>query len=411
VFQSAAFQIWDWDEARMTDTDIEFTDEEDATLAPSETARFSDAVLYSSDWTVETVLSQLARGNIELNPRFQRRDAWSVGGKSRFIESCILGLPIPQIVLAEKRNSRGQFIVLDGKQRLLSLLQFTGKSEGRHNAFGLSGLEARTDLKGKRYRHFEADPLRHGDLNAFLNHTLRTVVIRNWPDNNFLHLVFLRLNTGSVKLSPQELRQAIEPGDFTEMIDDAAVASIQVQRLLSRESPDPRMRDVELMTRFLSFRLFLDRYTGRMKDFLDESCRTLNSEPDRLAEVGPAIEQFNLAVEALAEIFQRDQIARKPGSKSFNRAIFDALIFYAATPRVREAMLERHAAVREAYEETLADPGFIEAVESDTAGIPHTYDRLAVWGRSLADALGLRLPLPALVQNEEGNARIAYGQA
>jgi len=133
----------------------EFTEEDDAPPDPSETRLFSQAVLYASDWTVETVVSQLERGNIELNPQFQRRDAWNVRAKSRFIESVILGLPIPQIVLAEKVNQRGRYIVLDGKQRLLSLLQFTGKFNGPQNAFGLSGLQVRSDLVRKKYRHFE----------------------------------------------------------------------------------------------------------------------------------------------------------------------------------------------------------------------------------------------------------------
>ena len=106
----------------------EFVEEDDAPPNADETQRFSQAVLYASDWTVETVVSQLERGNIELNPQFQRRDAWSARAKSRFIESIILGLPIPQIVLAERRNQRGRYIVLDGKQRLLSCLLYTSPS-------------------------------------------------------------------------------------------------------------------------------------------------------------------------------------------------------------------------------------------------------------------------------------------
>jgi hypothetical protein len=87
----------------------EFVEEDDAAIDEKEVKDFSDAVLYASDWTVETILLQLDRRNIELNPRFQRRDAWSVQRKSRFIESVILGLPIPQIILAERKGSRGQF--------------------------------------------------------------------------------------------------------------------------------------------------------------------------------------------------------------------------------------------------------------------------------------------------------------
>jgi hypothetical protein len=90
----------------------------------NEEARLNPAVLHGTDWTTETIVNQLKRGNIILNPSFQRRDAWTRQQKSRFIESLILGLPIPQIVLAESKSNRGRFIVLDGKQRLLSILQY-----------------------------------------------------------------------------------------------------------------------------------------------------------------------------------------------------------------------------------------------------------------------------------------------
>lgn len=63
--------------------------------------RFRDAVLYGTDWTVRTLLHQIEQGNIDLSPDFQRRDAWSLRNKSRFIESVALQLPIPQIVLAD----------------------------------------------------------------------------------------------------------------------------------------------------------------------------------------------------------------------------------------------------------------------------------------------------------------------
>jgi hypothetical protein len=187
----------------MADPDLEFVDEDDTPLPQVETAAFLEAVLYSSDWTVQTILMQLKNRNIDMNPRFQRRDAWSPGGKSRFIESVVLGFPIPQIVLAEKKGLRGQFIVLDGKQRLLTLPQFTGGAEGPRNGFRLAGLEVRSDLNKKNFAQLEKDPARRDDLNAFFNSTIRTVVIRNWPHTDFLHTVFLRLNTGSLKISSQ----------------------------------------------------------------------------------------------------------------------------------------------------------------------------------------------------------------
>src|SRR4028118_1637334 len=103
----------------------------------------SEIIVAGNDWTTATILAQLLSDNIQLNPRFQRRDAWNITRKSRFIESIILGFPIPQIVLASNEKQRGKFIVLDGKQRLLTILQFYGRSETPNNGFSLRGLEFR----------------------------------------------------------------------------------------------------------------------------------------------------------------------------------------------------------------------------------------------------------------------------
>jgi len=384
------------------ENDIEFVDEDDAPLDASITRQFSQAVLYSSDWTVETIVSQLSRGNIELNPNFQRRDAWPIKSKSRFIESLILGLPIPQLVLAERPGSRGRYIVLDGKQRLLSLLQFTGQASGPNNNFALSGLEIRNDLSRLRFARMQERAEHQDDFNAFLNHTIRTVVIRNWPSLLFLHLVFLRLNTGSMKLSPQELRQALIPGEFSVYIDQEASKSNALQRLLSRNSPDPRMRDVEILVRFLSFRNFIEKYNGRMKPFIDDSYKAFSENWDKYEPaVASQIEQFEQGVLALIEIFGSNGIARKPGSSSFNRAIFDALIFYAHNQKIRDAMRARADQVRNVYLRIMDDNEFAQAIESDTAGIPNTVNRLEIWGAALQFALDMKIATPTLLEDPE----------
>jgi hypothetical protein len=232
---------------------IDFEEESEEQDVAEELGRSQAAVVSATDWTTETVVSQLSRGNIQLNPRFQRRDAWKRDRKSRFIESLIVGLPIPQIVLAESKKDRGKFIVLDGKQRLLAILQYWGLGEGVNNSYALTGLTLRGDLKRKTFKQLSSDPELEADFNALTNQSVRTVVIRNWKDTNFLHTVFLRLNTGSVTLSPQELRQALLPGPFTDFVDEAAANSEGLKRLLGLAEPDPRMRDIEVLTRFLAF--------------------------------------------------------------------------------------------------------------------------------------------------------------
>jgi hypothetical protein len=381
-------------QSRELDFDEE-SDEKDVgeQLMPGSVA----AVVSGTDWTTETVVSQLKRGNIQLNPRFQRRDAWKRDRKSRFIESLIVGLPIPQIVLAESKAERGKFIVLDGKQRLLSILQFWGLGEGEHNAFSLTGLTLRDDLRKKTFEALSTDANFEADFNALCNQAIRTVVIRNWKDTNFLHTVFLRLNTGSVTLSPQELRQALLPGEFSDFVDDAASESQGLRTLLGTSGPDPRMRDIEILSRFLAFRFFASTYPGRMKAFLDETFKTFNDGWKKVrSEVEAATDDFEEGVAALLEVFDGD-LAKKPNSVQFNRAVFDALIYFHSQERVRTALRSKKRELKRVYATLFSeDSDFLKAVESDTAGAPNTSNRLRLWGESISAIAGKTFAIPKI---------------
>ncbi len=200
-----------------------------------------------------------------------------------------------------------------------------------------------------------------------------------------------------MKLSPQELRQAIAPGPFTTFVDDFSADSREIQRLLGRSSPDPRMRDVEILVRYLAFQTHLADYRGRMKSFLDETCIQGNDSWGQNEQTFRQLSgSLDEGIRTLFRVFE-DQLARKPGSRSFNRAIFDALSYYASEAEVRESMEENSELLRPAYNELFSDPGFKDAIESDTAGIPNTVIRLRKWGETLNAVCGLQLAPPHTV--------------
>ena len=359
------------------------------------------AVVYSTDWTTETIVSQIQRGNIILNPKFQRRDAWSIQRKSLLIESLIVGLPVPQIVLAESNDARGKFIVLDGKQRLLTLLQFWGLAEGPNNKFSLSRLKLKPELSRRTYEEISSDMGFEEDFNSLANQSIRTMVIRNWESEDLLHQVFLRLNTGSVKLSPQELRQALHPGAFTSYVDEVSGDLKSLRDLLGTDQPDPRMRDVEILARHLAFRFYSNEYPGRMKEFLDGSFKKLNKRWVKSDEaVKEAVSDFDKGLKSLLDIFD-GKPARKHGSQQFNRAIFDALIYYSADEAVRDAIEVNRNEVREVYK-SLFEKGspFVKSIESDTAGRPNTLARFKIWGEKLEEVTGIKVEVPAIPQGE-----------
>ena len=215
---------------------------------------FHQAVIWGTDWTTDTIVNQLNKGNIDLNPKFQRREAWTGPRKSKFIESLILGLPIPQIILAERKEKKGTYIVIDGKQRLLSIRQFFSKpNDADFPQLKLTSLDSLNIINQHSFVDLQTNPGLEDYATAIENQTIRTIVIKNWPNEAFLYNVFLRLNTGSLPLAPQELRQALHPGPFIDFADDFSIQSEQIKKTLNLKKPDYRMRDVELVIRFYSF--------------------------------------------------------------------------------------------------------------------------------------------------------------
>jgi uncharacterized protein with ParB-like and HNH nuclease domain len=371
-----------------------------------------EIVVSGSDWTTETIFNQLVRGNIELNPRFQRRDAWDITRKSRFIESLILGFPIPQIVLAANRQEKGKFIVLDGKQRLLTILQFYGRSDENipNNAFALRNLEFRRDLIGKKYEDFKNDILLRSELNALDNQTIRTVLIRSWPNENLLYKIFLRLNIGGTPLSPQELRQALHPGTFINWLDDQSVESKALRKIFKSSNPDPRMRDVELLLRYIGFHYFLSDYRGNLKEFLDMTCEKLNNK--RYHDITNVIYQLEEAVQTTINIFEEKNFSRLWSSRNnkyqsqFNRAILDVMVFYFSDEIIRKSAEDHKEKVKIAFQELCSsNSDFRQAVERRTQNIPEIYNRLRLWGESLLEVLEVNFNLPEL----DGNRIIFNG--
>lgn len=371
--------------------------EEDVAIGLRQTV--SSAVLWSTDWTAETILSQLIRGNIELNPSFQRREAWDIEKKSRFIESLILGFPVPQIVLAERKEKRGSYIVIDGKQRLLTIRRFCSPPDDPYESFPLRGLTIRDDLNGFTYQDLQSDPALSNELDALQNQSIRTTVIRNWPNEKFLFAVFLRLNTGSVPLSPQELRQALHPGPFLAFADEFASNSQALRAVLRKDAPDFRMRDVELVIRFFAFQEYLQKYRGNLKEFLDMACLDLNGRwLNEKGEITLRAQSFERALNATLNIFgPRDAFRKWSNGRfelRFNRAVFDAMVFYFANLDV-DMLVKKADEIKKAFISLCAnDPRFVKAVESTTKSTTETVNRLMIWGETLEPIIGIKLSKP-----------------
>lgn len=395
----AAHQQASFDDEDYQDEDTLSQEDASALLA----GKNYDAVVTSTDWTVETLISQLKKRNIKLDPSFQRRDAWTSKRKSEFIESLFLGLPVPQIVLAESKEKKGAYIVLDGKQRLLTLRQFSATSQDpEFKQLRLSGLALRPDLNDISLVDATEDQTLNDDLRFFENQTIRTVVLRNWPSEEYLYLVFLRLNSGSLPLSPQELRQVVSPGQFTEFATDFTTQSAAVMGLFnSKQLPDFRMRDVELTIRYFGLVNYLQDYTGNLKLFLDETSLKLNKNWAAMEGiVHTQSTELETAIQTTWEIFAEDAFRKWNGKdfeRRFNRAVFDVMVYYFRDIGIRQKAQENPAMIVTEFKRLCeSSRPFRTAIETTTKSIGALSTRLQLWGESLSTVLQVKVRTPTI---------------
>lgn len=379
-------------------TQIELTIDEDEAIVPKDQQeseedvhpvpeRINESVLFNTDWTVETLFRQIQKGNINLDPHFQRREAWDMDRKSKFIESVVCNLPIPNVVLAEDKVAKGKYIVIDGKQRLFSIFSFL------RGEFPLKNLGIRPDLNGSTFSDLQAN--HQSDVSTLENYPIRTVVIRNWPDEDYLYTVFYRLNSGSLQLSPQELRRALHGGRLLDFLDEWIEHSTEFKSVFGNKI-DPRMRDVELVLRFIAFDRFFSDYKGNLKEFLDHTVKHFDSDWDqRLGGLKESLARLTVALAASKEVFQAGTFKKWNGNeyeRRINRAVFDVITRFFADASIAERAKARPVEVVAAFKALCStNETFRNAIERTTKTPAATRSRHILWGQELSKIIGASL--------------------
>lgn len=300
--------------------------------------------VFSRDWTIESVAGQIEKGNIDLAPDFQRRNVWDDAKRSALIESIILDLPIPEIVLAEHPKDRKKYIVLDGKQRLLSIVGFVLEQKSYCDLWDNHGklrkLRILQDCNGLNYFTLKEE---FPDFGRMLdNGTVRCTVIGGYTNENVLYEIFFRLNTGSSPLSPQELRNVLHSGEFNKYLFEITEKKNPLHCVLNLDGPDKRLRDIEILLRMASFALFASNYNGNLKLFLDNTSDSLNKcwkSREMKERVCTCIDLMFDAIEKLKIVFgEYNKVGRKFTNGSYetriNRVLLEVetLIFMQAQP-------------------------------------------------------------------------------
>jgi hypothetical protein len=329
---------------------------------------------YGADFPVDGLVKRIENGDIivpTFDPGvgddglgvtgFQRDFVWSKSQADRFIESLLLGFPVPGIFLVQ--GSEGVFLVLDGQQRLKTLASFY-KGVFRDRTFRLQYVQP--NFRGQGYDDLDTDSRRRLD-NSIIH---ATVVRQEVPsdDQSGIYKIFERLNTGGTLLQPQEIRVALFNGSLIRLLPELNEDE-HWRAMCGNKSK--RLKDQELILRFFAFRARADRYKAPMKEFLNEY-------------TGWNINLQEESEEELSASFLRttELIHRNFGDRSFrlvravNAAVLDSLMTVVARG-IEKNSLRPEDELSVAYRELFEDQEYRSAVERATAREENVALRLA----------------------------------
>lgn len=211
-----------------------------------------DSIFNISSWGADLSFRELIARydeNALVKPEIQRNYVWDRSEASRFIDSILLGLPIPSIFLAKTGDEK--MLIIDGYQRIMTVHDFVkGVFSADKKVFRLTkSAKVNPRWSGKAFSE-----LTEPEQRRVTNTTIHAIVfVQNAPlnDDTSMYQIFERINTSGRTLLPQEIRNCIYQGSFNRMLIELNHDPTW-RRMYGLDNPDPRMRDIEFVLRFLA---------------------------------------------------------------------------------------------------------------------------------------------------------------
>lgn len=294
-----------------------------------------------------------------INPAFQRYFRWDSGRKTKFIESLLLGIPIPPIFVFQTDD--GIWELVDGLQRVSTLLEFMGllkePSGNRRQPFVLDGTTLLPSLKDRSWeKGANSAPLSPAQKLDLRRARLRVEILKRESDPTSKFELFQRLNTGGASLSEQEVRNCtlvmINP-ELQQWIEKLAVVPSFNQTIRLTEAAMEKQLNMELVLRFLAFRHVPYRKGLDVHDYLDNASIAIAEDQAFPAERERAV--FIATFDSIHTALDDKAFRRWEGTKftgKFLMSVFEVLAFGLSmnlskvsklSPSQRSAYLQKRA--------------------------------------------------------------------
>lgn len=305
--------------------------------------------LYPIDYPFETLVQRANSqpSKLILNPEFQRKYKWDKDGNeraSKFIESCLMRIPLPACYFAENEN--GYHDVIDGVQRITTIKNFFNDN------FALEGLTVYRELNGKRF----------SELGEFKNElestTIRCIILRKENPQDLVTEIFARLNQGAVQLSPQEIRHAIYPGNLdtllmelgtTPFIKNFGKGVSGVKKKNSREQE-------EMILRYFALQNQLEDYDDNLSKYLDrymEEKRMLDE-----SEISLLREDFAKTLGKCLMVFDNKPFVNTAKAKKRQGLVYYDLLMWDFKNRTEDFLRRNKVNIVKKFNELCSDPEF-----------------------------------------------------
>lgn len=344
-----------------------------------------DISVAPNDFNIMTI-NDLIENKVIAMPSFQRNYVWDRKRASKFIESLILGLPVPQVFLYQERRNR--YSIIDGQQRLLTVYFFIkqkfpriGKRKFLRKVFDDYGDIPNEILQDKDiFQDFKLQfpKFENGEKNllegkkyltltdaqrtAFKLMTMRCMTIRqNSPENNdSIYEIFSRLNTGGMNLSPQEIRGCLYRSDFYKMVYDLN-SDPNWRALVGRKEEDDKFRDVEIIIRSFALLHSHKTYAGSMLRFINKFSKDAQ---DFSEEQIIRFKELFVRFLSVCRDIETNHFQTKSGS--FNISLFDS-VFVAVAEKLEALGVEDAKITQQSFDALKANKDFQYAITHSTS--------------------------------------------
>lgn len=259
------------------------------------------------DYAIDFLVQQYNENEFYIPDEYQRQYIWEDANKNRFIESILLGLPIPFMFFSDTDDGRCE--IIDGAQRTQTLEEFMG------NELVLSNLKKLTELNGFTYSDLPEYYKR-----KFNKTTMRIIVLSDETTVEIRQEIFNRINTTGVRANPSEIRRGSYAGPFMDFLKECTKNPVFIKVCPVSETSKKRYDDLELVLRFFAFINNYKNFNHRVDEFLD---KYVEDTQDNFNE-----EEFKAEFEnmlAFVDRYFENGFRKTKTSKSTPRVRFEAI--------------------------------------------------------------------------------------